>query len=106
MQSARPRVQRHDDFFKGGIPGAFAESVDRTLHLPGAGFDPRERVGDGAAGGAGANDDRVGALGQQLEIEVHDVRAGCAAACRVGVIRQAATIAAAVIVPTSANVSW
>jgi hypothetical protein len=66
----------------------------------------RERVGDGAAGGPGADDDRVGALGQQLEIEVHEVRAGCAAACRVGVIRQAATIAAAVIVPTSANVSW
>jgi len=59
-----------------------------------------------AAGGAGADDDRVGALGQELEIEVHDVRAGCAAACRVGVIRQAARIAAAVIVPTSANVSW
>ena len=66
----------------------------------------RERVGDGAAGGSGADDDRVGALGQQFEVEVHELRAGCAEARRAGVIREAATIAAAVIVPTSANVSW
>jgi len=59
------------------------------------------------AGRTGADDDRVAAFGKEIEIEVHEGRASCrvALARLPGPIRQAATVAQAVMAPTSVKVS-
>jgi hypothetical protein len=59
------------------------------------------------AGRTGADDDRVAAFGKEIEIEVHEGRASCrvALARLPGPMRQAATVAQAVMAPTSAKVS-
>ena len=78
--------------------------VDEDDAAAGAG-EPLRRRG---AGRAGADDDRVAALGKEIEIEVHEGRGSCRVALgrRPGPMRQAATMAQAVIAPTSAKVSW
>ena len=40
-------LDRHDDLFGRGVAGPFADAVDRTFDLAGAGRDGRERIGDG-----------------------------------------------------------
>jgi hypothetical protein len=41
----RAHLQRHHDFFQRRIAGAFADAVDRALHLARAGADRGEAVG-------------------------------------------------------------
>jgi hypothetical protein len=44
-----PGADRHDDLLHGGVAGPLPDAVDRALHLPGAGLDGGQRVGDGQA---------------------------------------------------------
>ena len=39
--------QRHHDFLQRSVAGAFADAVDGALHLPGAGFNRGQAIGDG-----------------------------------------------------------
>ncbi len=39
----------HDDFFEGGVAGAFADAVDGAFDLTGAALDGGEGIGDGEA---------------------------------------------------------
>ncbi len=39
-------VDRHDDFFEGGITCTFAQTIDRTFDLTGTGIHRRDRVGN------------------------------------------------------------
>ena len=41
--------KQHHDLLERAVAGALADAVDRALHLPGAGEDTREGVGDGQA---------------------------------------------------------
>ena len=41
--------QGHDDLFQRAVAGPFAQAVDRTLDLPGAGLDGGQAVGHGHA---------------------------------------------------------
>jgi hypothetical protein len=43
----RPGVQGHDDFFKRGVAGPFADAVDGAFRLAGAGLQSRQGVGGG-----------------------------------------------------------
>ena len=67
----------------------------------------REQLRGGAAGGTGADDDGVAALGKKVEVAVNEGRGWCRVALdrRPGPIRQAATMAQAVMAPTSVKVS-
>ena len=44
-----PHLERHDDLFERRVAGAFADTVDRALHLADAVLNSRQRVRDGQA---------------------------------------------------------
>jgi hypothetical protein len=47
--NGRARAQGHDDFFQGGVAGAFADAVDGAFDLAGAVLDRGQRIGHGQA---------------------------------------------------------